>query len=207
MINGTVAVRGAPRDYDRWQELGAPGWGWDAVRPVFERVERSVPIKRYPERWLPFQHAFVEGFAELGYRRVADMNAPDSWGRVVGAWPQNRRNEIRMGTLTTYLREARPRPNLTIRDRPTWTRWCSTARARGIRAVANGRSEEIEAAAVVLSAGAYGTPAILLRSGVGPAGTCGASGSSPPSTCRSAGGSRITRSASSWCARRRGSRR
>jgi choline dehydrogenase len=171
MINGTVAVRGAPRDYDRWQELGAPGWGWDAVRPVFERVERSVPIKRYPEeRWLPFQHAFVEGFAELGYRRVADMNAPDSWGRVVGAWPQNRRNEIRMGTLTTYLREARPRPNLTIRDRThVDSVVLDGSRARGIRAVANGRSEEIEAAAVVLSAGAYGTPAILLRSGVGPA--------------------------------------
>ena len=209
MINGTVAVRGAPRDYDRWQELGAPGWGWDAVRPVFERVERSVPIKRYPEeRWLPFQHAFVEGFAELGYRRVADMNAPDSWGRVVGAWPQNRRNEIRMGTLTTYLREARPRTNLTIRDRTLVDSVVlDGSRARGIRAVANGRSEEIEADVVVLSAGAYGTPAILLRSGVGPAGTCGASGSSPPSTCRSDGGSRITRSASSWCARRPGSRR
>jgi choline dehydrogenase len=172
MINGTVAVRGAPRDYDRWQELGAPGWGWEAVRPAFERVERSVPIKRYPaERWLPFQHAFVEGFEELGYRRVADMNAPDSWDGVVGAWPQNRRNEIRMGTLTTYVREARPRPNLTIRSEALVDAvLIDGSRARGIRSVSNGHKEEIEAETVVLSAGAYGTPSVLLRSGVGPAG-------------------------------------
>ena len=172
MINGTVAVRGAPRDYDRWQELGAPGWGWEAVRPAFERVESRVPIKRYPaERWLPFQHAFVEGFEELGYRRVTDMNAPDSWDRVVGAWPQNRRNEIRMGSLTTYIREARPRPNLTIRAGVIVDSvLLDGSQARGLRVAANGRREEIEADVVVLSAGAYGTPAILLRSGVGPAG-------------------------------------
>jgi choline dehydrogenase len=47
MINGSVAVRGAPRDFDRWQEMGAPGWGWNDVRPDFERVESVVPIKRY----------------------------------------------------------------------------------------------------------------------------------------------------------------
>ena len=62
MINGTVAVRGAPRDYDRWQELGAPGWGWDVVLPVFERVERCRADQALPRRrWLPFQRAFVEG--------------------------------------------------------------------------------------------------------------------------------------------------
>jgi choline dehydrogenase len=173
MINGSVAVRGAPRDYDRWQELGAPGWGWADVLPYFERAESMVPIKRYsPERWLPVQHAFVDGFEQLGFRRVADMNAPDAWDRVVGAWPQNRRNEIRQGTLVTYVRCARARPNLEIRDRTLVDRVLfAGTRATGIRVAGpDRRPQEIEADLVVLAGGAYGSPAILLRSGIGPAG-------------------------------------
>jgi choline dehydrogenase len=172
MINGSVGVRGAPRDYDRWQELGAPGWGWTDVRPFFERVEAVVPIKRYaPDRWLPVQHAFVDGFEQLGFRRVADMNAPDAWDGVVGAWPQNRRNEIRQGTLVTHVRGARGRANLEICDRTLVDRVLFRGkRAAGIRVVGPGsRSEDIDADVVVLAAGAYGSPAILLRSGVGPA--------------------------------------
>jgi len=182
MINGSVAVRGAPRDFDRWQELGAPSWGWAEVHPYFERVEAVVPIKRYPEdRWLPVQHAFVEGFQELGFVRVPDMNAPDAWDGVVGAWPQNRRNEIRQGTLVTYVRAARPRPNFAIKDRTLVDRVLTEgSRARGLRVVdAAGRTEEIEAGAVVLSGGAYGTPAILLRSGIGPAAELAALGIEP----------------------------
>ena len=172
MVNGSVAVRGAPADYDRWQELGAPGWGWSNVRPVFERVEEVVPIKRYPpECWQPFQHAFVEAFEEIGFRRATDMNAPDSWGGVVGPWPQNRRNEVRQGTLVTYVRRARPRSNFTIRADTLVDRvLVSGSRARGVRVVSRDRRvEQIEADVVVLSAGVYGTPPILLRSGIGPA--------------------------------------
>jgi choline dehydrogenase len=182
MINGSVAVRGAPRDYDRWQELGAPGWGWNDVLPYFERAEAAVPIKRYaPERWIPLQHAFVEGFEELGFRRVADMNAPDAWDGVVGAWPQNRRNEVRQGTLVTHVRQARPRPNFAIRDRTLADRvLVRGSRATGVRVVGpDGRPEEIEAGAVVVSAGAYGSPAVLLRSGIGPAGGLRALGIEP----------------------------
>jgi choline dehydrogenase len=172
MINGCVAVRGAPRDYDRWQELGARGWGWTDVRPVFERVERAIPIKRYrQEQWQPIQHAFVDAFEELGYRREEDLNDPGAWEGVVGAWPQNRRNEIRQGTLVTYLREARGRPNLEIRARTLVDRIVvRNGTARAVRVISDGAAvEEVEAGTVVLSAGAYGSPAILLRSGIGPA--------------------------------------
>jgi choline dehydrogenase len=172
MINGSVAVRGAPRDYDRWQELGALGWGWTDVLPFLQRVESVVPIKRYPaDRWLPIQRTFVEGFEELGFQRVPDMNDPAAWDGVVGAWPQNRRNEIRQGTLVTYIRRARGRPNLEIRDRTLVDRVLFRGvRATGIRAIGpDRRPQDIEAELVVVSAGAYGTPAILLRSGVGPA--------------------------------------
>jgi choline dehydrogenase len=182
MINGSVAVRGAPRDFDRWQEVGAPGWGWAEVRPYFERVESVVPIKRYPpERWLPIQTAFVEGLEQLGYRRVEDLNAPDAWDGVVGAWPQNRRNEIRQGTLVTYVRAARGRSNLEIRDRTLADRVVlSGSRVTGVRLIGpDGRSQDVETDLVILSAGAYGTPAVLLRSGIGPAEELGGLGIAP----------------------------
>ena len=172
MINGSVAVRGAPRDFDRWQELGAPGWAWADVLPYFERAESMVPIKRYsPDRWLPLQQAFVEGCEQLGFRRVDDMNAPEAWDGVVGAWPQNRRNEIRQGTLVTYVRAARGRPNFELRDRTLVDRVLfDGTRARGIRVVRpDGPPQEIEGDLVVLSAGAYASPTVLMRSGVGPA--------------------------------------
>jgi len=182
MINGSVAVRGAPRDFDRWQELGARGWAWADVRPFLERAESMVPIKRYsPDRWLPLQEAYVEGFEQLGFRRVDDMNAPDSWDGVVGAWPQNRRNEIRQGTLVTYVREARGRRNFELRDRLMVDRVLfDGTRACGIRATGpDGSPRDIEADLVVVSAGAYGTPAVLLRSGLGPAGELRALGIDP----------------------------
>ena len=108
MVNGCVAVRAAPADFAEWERLGATGWSWEAVLPHYRRVESEVPIRVYaPESWQPIQHAFVEGFIELGFRPVSDINAPESWDGVVGAWPQNRRNEIRMGTLVTHVRPAR----------------------------------------------------------------------------------------------------
>jgi choline dehydrogenase len=171
MVNGCVAVRGAPADYERWVEHGAAGWGWDDVRPAFERVEEIMPIRRYPpDAWQPVARAFVEAFEEIGYHGVEDMNEPDAWGAVVGAWPQNRRNEVRQGTLVTYVRAARGRPNLRIQPGALVDRvLVRRSRVTGVRAVVGGRAVEIAADTVVLAAGAYGTPAILLRSGVGPA--------------------------------------
>ncbi len=172
MVNGCVAVRGKPSDFDRWEEAGASGWAWEDVRPPYEAVEERVPIKRYPpEQWQPVQHLFVESYKEIGFRPVDDMNKPESWDGVIGAWPQNRRNEVRQGTLVTYIRDARPRANFTIRGRTLVDRvLIRDGRARGVRVVSDdGQSEEISAHVVVLSAGAYGSPAILLRSGIGPA--------------------------------------
>ena len=172
MVNGTVFVRGAPRDFDRWAEHGAPGWAWADVCPIFERIESAVSPKRYRrEQWQPIARVFVDGFAELGYRYVENLNEPDAWGRVVGPWPQNRRNEVRLGTLITHIRPARGRPNLTIVDRALADRvLVARGRARGVRYVdAEGEIRDVHADLVVLSAGAYGSPAILLRSGVGPA--------------------------------------
>lgn len=168
MINGCIFVRGKPSDFAEWVELGAAGWGWDDVRPAYERVEREIAIRRYPpETWQPFSRAFLDAYRELGYRWMDDLNAPEAWDGVVGPWPHNRRNEIRLGTLPTYIRAARGRANLTIGDRVLVDSvQIEGDTATGVR-LATG--EEIRAGLVCVCAGAFGSPAILLRSGVGPA--------------------------------------
>jgi choline dehydrogenase len=172
MINGCIAVRGRPSDFASWEAAGATGWGWQDVLPYYEAVSEIVPIKRYPrELWLPIQEVVAEGFEELGFRWVEDLNADGAWDGVVGAEPQNRHNEIRQGTLVTYVRRARGRPNLTILDRALVDRVLfERRRARGVRYVDRlGRAQEAHAEMVVLCAGVYASSAILLRSGIGPA--------------------------------------
>ena len=89
----------------------------------------------------------------------------------LSAWPQNRLNEVRLGTLVTYLRVARKQPNFTLQAGAMVDRvLLDGTRATGVRYVdGSGRAVEVEADRVVLSAGVYSTPPILQRSGIGPA--------------------------------------
>jgi choline dehydrogenase len=172
MINGCIAVRGRPEDFERWVAAGATGWDWDSVVPYYEAVEREIAIRCYPEElWLPIQRAFVDACLEIGFRRAEDFNASDAWDGVAGPWPRNRRNEIRQGSLVTYIRAARGRPNFTILDRALVDRVLHDGRrATGIEYVDGaGRRRTATADRVVLCAGAYGSAPILLRSGIGPA--------------------------------------
>jgi choline dehydrogenase len=172
MINGCVAVRARPEDFGGWVDAGAAGWDWDAVIPYYEAVEREIPINRYPqELWLPFQRSFVDACVEIGFRYAEDFNAPDAWDGVAGPWPRNRRNEIRQGSLVTYIRAARHRPNFTIADRTLVDRVeLDHGRVCGVAYVdRDGQRGSIRADRVVLCAGAYGSAPILLRSGIGPA--------------------------------------
>jgi choline dehydrogenase len=171
MTNGTVCVRGAPSDFDRWQARDASSWGWDAVRPAYERVEEEIPIRRYARTsWQPIQERFFDGFTAIGYREVEDLNAADAWHGVIGATPINRRNTVRQGTLVTYIRKARSRPNFGIRDRSLADQLMFTGpRVTGVRYIDGQDVErEVYGACVVLAAGTYGTPGILIRSGIGP---------------------------------------
>lgn len=181
MTNGTLCVRGAPFDFARWEQLGATGWGWDDVRPYYEAVEREIPLKTYPRRgWQPVQEAFAGALEDRGYRWHDDMNGPEAWHGVVGPGPFNRHNEQRYGTLPTYIRRARGRPNLTLRADTLADRvLLRGSRAVGVRAIGPGGLLDIEADLVVLAAGALGSPGILLRSGIGPAGELHALGIEP----------------------------
>jgi choline dehydrogenase len=172
MTNGCVWVRGRPSDFDRWVAAGAEGWGFDDIVRFYERVDGEVPSMAYARPyWLPAQETLAEACLGLGYRFLDDLNAPDAWDGVVGPLPRNRRNEIRQGSLVTYIARARDRPNFTVRGRSLVDR----VLVRGGRAAGvvygdeGGREHTVEAGHVVLSAGTFGSAPILLRSGIGPA--------------------------------------
>jgi choline dehydrogenase-like flavoprotein len=182
MANGCVFVQGRPADFDRWVQAGAEGWSWEEVRRFYDAVREQVPIMTYPaERWLPFDRLLVAGALELGFRYVEDMDAPDAWDGVTGPWPRNRHNEIRQASNVTHLRSARLRPNFTLIDRALVDRIrLDGDRVTGIEWIdGDGERRHVEAEQVVLSAGAYGSAPILLRSGIGPAGQLARMGISP----------------------------
>jgi choline dehydrogenase len=172
MINGCIAVRGRPGDFEQWVRAGAVGWGWDDVRPYYERVESTIPLRSHSrETWSRFVDIVLSGYQEIGYAWADDLNDPASWGRVVGATLQNRRNSVRLGTLPTYIRAARNRANFTIRSCALVERVVvAGSRATAVEYLTDdGQRHSVPAGVVVLSAGAYGSPQILLRSGIGPA--------------------------------------
>ena len=177
--NGCFALRGAPADYDGWAAMGNPGWSFDDVLPFFRRLEADadfggqwhdtqgpVPIGRDPAAELnAVQAAFIEAACAHGLPYVPDHNRPGAVG--VGPMPRNVRAGVRMSTALTYLAAARDRPNLTVRGGAMADRIeVRGGTATGVR-LAGG--ELVTAARVVLAAGAYASPAILQRSGIGPA--------------------------------------
>lgn len=172
MANAQMLVRAAPHDFERWQAAGATGWTYDALQPCYEAVEQEVHTKCYPRStWQPVQLAFEESLLGMGYTQRDDMNAPDAWHGTIGATPINRINEVRQGTLVTYIRKARHRENLVLRPDTLVDRvLIEGGRATGVRAIGpDGVAYEVTADQVVLCGGAYGTPSILMRSGIGPA--------------------------------------
>lgn len=196
MVNATIAARGAPYDYDRWAEMGNPGWSYADLLPYFIRIENDldfgdlpyhgnagpIRVQRYkPETWAAVNHAFYEGCLELGFEETPDFNAPDGHHDCVGAIAHNRYNEVRQGVLVTYLRHARTRPHLTIRGGAMVDKvLLEGSKAVGVRYVdARGQSVDVHADLIVVSAGVYGTPAILQRSGIGVAEELSALGITP----------------------------
>jgi choline dehydrogenase len=177
--NACFALRGWPQDYDQWAARGNPGWSFADLLPVFRAIESDaefggdwhgaggpVPIRRPSAGELsPLQRAFADAAVAAGHRLVGDHNKPGTVG--VGPGPRNVRDGLRMSTALTHLEAARGRPNLAIRAGITVDRVeLHGITARGVR-LASG--EIIEADAIVVTAGSYASPAILMRSGIGPA--------------------------------------
>lgn len=167
--NGCVALLGHRRDYDHWAELGNTGWDWESVAPAFERAKAGLSVRLVDDAEItPFQRRFIEGAVAAGIPRSPDMNDPDELQGVAPS-PVNIRDGIRWNTALGYLDPVRHRTNLTILGDVLVDRvLLENGRAVGVVVVIDGQVSEIRAERIVLSAGAYGSPAILLRSGIGP---------------------------------------
>ncbi len=179
-VNGGIAVRAMPSDFDSW---GFAEWRWEAMLDCFRRLETDLdgedqwhgrdgplPIARTPESELnPVHLAFNEACESMGHGYIADHNAPNSFG--AGPLPRNRRGLRRVSAADAYLTpEVRHRPNLEIWSDclATAVRW-SGNRAIGLDAIQDGREQAIAADEVIVAAGAIQSPALLWRSGIGPA--------------------------------------
>jgi len=183
-INGQIAIRPPLSDFDLWN---VPGWSANDGLPYFCKLEDDldfgdkpyhgrggpIPVYRAPkERWGPVDKALAEAAQALDYGWCDDCNAPTGTG--VSPYAINNRNDVRVSTNDAYLEPARARPNLEIRGEALVDRVeFDGRRARSVRARLGGRIDgewqDFEAEEIILSAGAVHSPAILQRSGIGPA--------------------------------------
>jgi choline dehydrogenase len=173
-------VRGAATDFDAWAAAGNPGWSFEDVLPVFRRIESDrdfgdrawhgadgpIPINRYRDQApSPVRAAALNALDAAGFAAVEDHNEPGAIG--VGPMPRSTDDGRRVTTADAYLPLAFEAAGLTIRaDSQVAGVELEGGRARAVRLVDGTR---IEAGWIVLAGGVYGSPTILLRSGIGPA--------------------------------------
>src|SRR5258707_11003458 len=183
-INGQLANRGAPTDYEEWEARGAAGWSWKDVLPYFRKVERDldfdgpfhgkdgrIPVRRIPqEHWTRHSQAVAEACRLAGYTFLPDQNGEFA----EGYFPVTHSNhaEQRVSAAVGYLdSETRRRANLTIStDTQVNELIFEGTRCVGVKAQVDGREQEFRGREVVLSCGAIHSPAHLLRAGIGPVG-------------------------------------
>lgn len=180
-INAMLYIRGARFDYDQWASLGATGWSYDECLPYFKRSEGNErggddfhggdgPLNVMDQRWSnPAAHAFVESAASLQLPRNADFNGAAQDG--FGLYQVTQKAGERWSAARAYVDPARHRPNLSVRTGALVERiLIEDGRATGV-VLRRGKEQEVLRArgGVVLSAGAFNSPQILMLSGVGPA--------------------------------------
>lgn len=167
--NGCVALLGHRRDYDGWAELGNQGWDWPSVEPAFARAKQALRVRTPDDSELtPFQAGFLAGAVASGIQRVEDLNDPDDADGVSPS-PANIFGGTRWNTAFAYLDPVRDRPNLTIIGNALVDHVeVQSGHAVAVNAIIDGAPVRIAARRIVLASGAYGSPAILLRSGIGP---------------------------------------
>ena len=179
--NAMVYIRGNRRDYDGWAELGFDGWGWDDVLPYFIKAEDNergaselhgaggpLRVSENRSRYRTCE-AFVEAAEQAGIPLTEDFNGPEQDG--AGWYQVTQRDGMRCSAAVAYLHPAMERPNLTVETDAYVTRLLLDG-TRAIGVEVDQRNELLEIHAereVILSAGSYQSPQILLLSGIGPA--------------------------------------
>ena len=183
-INGQIALRGAPDDYEHWHACGAQGWNWEGVLPYFRKLEsdldfndelhgQSGPLAiRRPadDEWDTVTSSYADAWSRMGYVRIADMNGP--FGDGFGALPFSNDGVMRCSTSRSYLStEVRARPNLSIDTKTRVLRVLTeNGKAIGLVATQNGTLVRFNAERVILCAGALRSPQLLMLSGIGDGG-------------------------------------
>jgi 5-(hydroxymethyl)furfural/furfural oxidase len=183
-INGQMANRGAPTDYDEWESRGADGWNWDSVLPYFKKLETDqdfddqwhgkdgpIPVRRVPEaHWSGHSKAIFETFKRANYKPLPDQNGffEDGFFPITISNLEEQRVSASMGYLTADVRK---RENLHISTRTAVTELLfEDTRCVGVKALVNGKPEEFRGREIILSSGAIHSPAHLMRAGIGPEG-------------------------------------
>ncbi len=159
----SIGWRGDDREFPH-------GWSTDDLAPAHERASTATRVSRPDEDSVqPFQRAFLDACADLGVARTDDLLDPDG-GVGTTLSSVNVVDGVRWNTALAYLDPVRHLGNLRIVDRCLVDRVeIVGGRAVAVHAAVDGRPWRVDASTVILAAGAYGTPAILLRSGIGPA--------------------------------------
>ncbi len=178
-INAMIYARGNPGDYDGWAASGCPGWSHADVLPYFKRPEDNERFHNDyhgsggplgvsdPVRPLPISAAFLRAAQQAGLPYNPDFNGAAQEG--CGYYQVTNRKARRCSAVVAFLRPAMARPNLTVRTRAFATRIVvENGRAVGVACSRRGRSEHVRAAReVIVSAGAIGSPKLLMLSGIG----------------------------------------
>ncbi len=179
-VMGMLALRGKPEDYDRWEAMGATNWGWRDVLPTYQAMTNDLDaparnaagpniVRRIPrERWPAYMHRVEEVLLARGRRKVGDVYDGGDDGFFAAPLSQD---DERATSARCYLTDAvRARPNLTIMTETRVLRLTFAGAAiTGVLAQRGGETLNAAASEVVVSCGAVHSPALLLRSGIGPA--------------------------------------
>jgi len=179
-LNAMIYVRCAPQDYDHWESLGNPGWGWKDVLPVFKKIENydgpaselrgtdgllDVTVD-YPLN--PIQQSIIDAAVESGLEENPDYNGDHLDG--VARQQLTIRDGERLSTWRAYAEPVIDSPLLTVVT-GAWVHrlLLDGTRVTGVEYERLGEIVQVESDQVVLTAGAIDSPRILLRSGIGPA--------------------------------------
>ncbi|MDH4566893.1 FAD-binding protein [Pseudomonas sp. BN414] len=180
-INGKLYVRGNAQDYDEWEALGNPGWGFDSVLPCFMRSERwesgPSPLRgtqgSLETSFGHYQHsvyqAFIDAGTSMGFVFNPDYNGPSQEGFAWSQFTHTHESVARCSSARAYLRPARERPNLTVMTGALVRQLLlAGGRCEGALVRHKGRDVAFHARLdTVLCAGAYQSPQLLMLSGIG----------------------------------------
>lgn len=166
--NGCAAIWGSRVDYDAWAAMGLDGWGASDLLPIFTEASARMRVRHYTaEEITPFHHACLEAANAAGIPLTENLNDLDE-DEGMAASPVNIANGIRWNAAFAYLDPVREQSNLTVLSNTTVDRLLVEGhRVVGVRSIGEDGPREVEAGRVVVCGGTYGSPAVLLRSGIG----------------------------------------